>query len=333
LSQLHAALGEKVATRVARPRGFAVEELPVKKESLEEAVARLSDLLVPESFWPVLTKYQHIIIVPQLAMATVPFSLLKRPDGRFLAETASIWIAPKIRDVAAADGEFEPHSFNRRLRFTFRSPLVVGNPTFKPNDDWVFPPLPGAEAEAKAVAAIMGTRPLLGAEAKKETIAERARTSDLIYFATHGVALPRDALSGFLALAGAPDDAGRWSAKEIQALDFSKTDLAVLSACQTGLGGSHAGGVIGLARAFALAGVPWVVMSLWSVDDAATSELMQDFMRELQKCDTRQSCLPAVVLRSAMMKAKDHLEPQLWGSFVVFGVPSYYRPSANRGAE
>jgi CHAT domain-containing protein/Tfp pilus assembly protein PilF len=72
---------------------------------------------------------------------------------------------------------------------------------------------------------------------------------------------------------------GILTAEEVQSLDMRGTDLVVLSACQTGLGSSAPGqgGLMGLQRAFQTAGARAVVASLWKVDDAATTVLMEQF--------------------------------------------------------
>ena len=100
-------------------------------------------------------------------------------------------------------------------------------------------------------------------------------------------------LSGIV-LAGANqprirDDYGRYlrgdgilTAEELAGLDMSATELVVLSACETGLGEVAGGeGVMGLQRAFALAGARSVVSTFWSVEDAASLALMTEFYREL----------------------------------------------------
>jgi CHAT domain-containing protein len=96
-------------------------------------------------------------------------------------------------------------------------------------------------------------------------------------------------LSG-LALTGANlpprtgEDDGILTALEVAEIDLRKTDLAVLSACETGLGQVAGGeGILGLQRAFQLAGARTTVASLWSVDDNTTRLLMEKFYENIWK--------------------------------------------------
>jgi CHAT domain-containing protein len=95
---------------------------------------------------------------------------------------------------------------------------------------------------------------------------------------------------------------------------LSRAHVAVLSACQTGLGESVGAGVIGLARAFQIAGVSDVVMSLWNINDAATRDLMIAFIRNIQNGVT-----PPKALRNAMIEArKQYPADEYWASFTIF---------------
>jgi CHAT domain-containing protein len=92
-------------------------------------------------------------------------------------------------------------------------------------------------------------------------------------------------LSG-LALAGAnqptDEDDGILTAAEVESLSLRKVELVVLSACETGLGKTAGGeGLLGLQRAFQVAGARTVVASLWSVPDQATKMLMVRFYENL----------------------------------------------------
>jgi len=75
---------------------------------------------------------------------------------------------------------------------------------------------------------------------------------------------------------------GILTAEEVQSLDLRGTEMVVLSACETGMGlGNYGQGVMGLQRAFQAAGARAVVASLWRVDDAATTVLMEQFYTNL----------------------------------------------------
>jgi CHAT domain-containing protein len=105
---------------------------------------------------------------------------------------------------------------------------------------------------------------------------------------------------------GEPDPgACLMTAEEVAGLDLSACDLAVLSACETGLGQVAGGeGVLGLQRAFHQAGARTVVASLWKVDDAATSVLMEEFYTNLW-----QRKLPKLeALRRAQIAVLEHPE-------------------------
>ncbi len=176
--------------------------------------------------------------------------------------------------------------------------------------------LPCTEDEARAASSAFrslesrgAARLLTGASATKPAAGRLLGRSTFVHLATHGYfAPPPESLSvggladgqataaliarlhpglySGLVFAGAnrptEEDNGLLTALEVSEMDLSALDLTVLSACETALGaGAPAEGLLGLQRAFAVAGCRSVVSSLWSVDDAATSVLMARFYHHL----------------------------------------------------
>lgn len=302
------------STRSPHPRGLEIISIVQKPKLLNRSIAELTEILLPVALTHKLASVKHLIIVPILGFGTVPYAILQPfGDGSFLIDKMSISVAPSLFDVGQSILPWN-------VETAFSSPLIVGNPYLPRSTEWIVPTLLGAEKEALAVAETMNATPIIGKQATKTTILSilSMKNPTLIYFATHGLASSSNPLSGgFLMLSAETLEQGWWTAKEIQERRFEETELAVLSACQTGLGQVHDAGVIGLARAFQIAGVPRVVMSLWSVDDAATSELMQAFVKHMKNDD-----IPAEALRKAMLEVKKQRPaPSQWASFVLFGTP------------
>jgi CHAT domain-containing protein/Tfp pilus assembly protein PilF len=111
---------------------------------------------------------------------------------------------------------------------------------------------------------------------------------------------------------------GVLTALEVLGLNLAGTELAVLSACETGLGEIHIGeGVYGLRRAFREAGAREIVMSLWEVSDAGTQALMTEMYARLIAGDA-----PREALRGAQKKLLEDPRwgyPYVWAAFSVVG--------------
>jgi CHAT domain-containing protein len=145
----------------------------------------------------------------------------------------------------------------------------------------------------------------------------------LVHFATHGLLnKKRPELSGLVLSLTGPDGQSRegfLSVEEILSLRW-RAELVTLSGCRTGLGRSVNGeGLVGLTRAFMVAGVPRVVASLWSVDDSATAELMRRFYAEMLGPAKRS---PAAALRIAQLelrKKRSRAAPYYWAAFQLHG--------------
>lgn len=145
----------------------------------------------------------------------------------------------------------------------------------------------------------------------------------VLHIATHGLLdAERPQFSGVvLSLVGNKEGKdGFLRADEVFNLRLG-SPLVMLSACETGLGKERRGeGVMGLTRAFMYAGAPTVGVSLWSVSDNSTADLMADFYKNFM---TKENAMPAAAaLRNArltMLARSKYNAPFYWAPFVLVG--------------
>lgn len=104
-------------------------------------------------------------------------------------------------------------------------------------------------------------------------------------------------------------------AEEIPTIDLRGTDLLVLSACDTGLGEVNSEGVSGLQRGFKQAGVKTIVMSLWQVNDNATSLFMSQFYKNLTDGQTKQEAF--MNAQKSLRDSHDFSDPKYWAAFIM----------------
>jgi CHAT domain-containing protein len=182
--------------------------------------------------------------------------------------------------------------------------------------------LPGAKKEVKDIVEIIPGQLFIGNQASERNFIERAGDFRIIHLSAHALLnneLP--SLSKFL-LASDADQMydNHLTASEICHLDLS-AELAVLSACHTGSGKVNRGeGVMSLSRAFAFAGVPATLSSLWKVPDHTTAQLMSYFYKGIRKrMDKHEALNYARVLYLNDTEIADHRHPYFWAGFILYG--------------
>lgn len=183
--------------------------------------------------------------------------------------------------------------------------------------------LPGSEKEVHAIAGLFKKEEIFLAthgNASEETVkSKQMKAHSYLHFATHGIVDEQSPELSRIFLSKTKTEDGNLFSGEIYSLSLT-AELAVLSACQTGLGKVSKGeGVIGLSRALTYSGVKNMIVSFWQVNDQSTSQLMTDFYKNLlnEPQDNFSGALRNAKL--AMIKDKQYASPYYWAPFVLIG--------------
>lgn len=244
---------------------------------------------------------KRLTIVAHGALHYLPFSSLRDGQG-YLADRYDIRMLPS----ASVLKYIRPTETN-----DFKTALILGNPDLMdPNMD-----LPGAQAEAQALAKELATPHLLLREkATKSAFMQLAPAAHFIHLASHGDFDASNPLSSGLLLAAPVKGQGRLTVSDLYQLRLN-AELVTLSACETGLGRIASGDdVVGLTRGFLYAGTSSILASLWQVDDDSTEYLMLRFYHHLQKNSRGEA------LRLAQLDTKTLFpHPYFWASFYLTG--------------
>lgn len=321
------------------------------REHRRQLAVELGELLLT----PFSKKIQggRLVIVPDGALHGIPFSALifpvPTPEGRrrYLVERNEIVQIPSVsvlqRLRQAERDTSSPTESTREI-------VVFANPAYsRDSSDPSAPSIPPVDPIMRAVrnlgrddlkplrhtleeadgirkAAEAQNRPcrlLVDRDAQKSVLLnEDLGKMHALHFATHGLLDPTHPELSGLVLSLVDENGksvdGYLRLHEIYDLRLDAR-LAVLSACETGLGRELRGeGMISLTRGFFQAGVPRVVASLWSVDDLSTAELMSRFYR----FHLENRWLPSSALNAAQRSMLDDPEwddPFYWAAFVYHG--------------
>lgn len=279
---------------------------------------------------PYLIKTNEIVYAPSASVVAVVRKQATKPVGKnvlLVADPIFNSNDPRSKGVAAgaaASGDTRGLGLSSALADVSGSPVTAS----------------GGAAQGLPLARLMGTR--REAEGIAQLVKASGGTADVwldqnaseanvqtkdikkyraVHIATHGLLnAERPQFTGVvLSLVGNKSGDGFLRTDEIFNLAMG-SPLVMLSACETGLGKEKRGeGVIGLTRAFMYAGAPTVGVSLWSVSDNSTAELMTDFYKRMM---TGQGMAPSAAMRDAqiaMITGKKYSRPFFWAPFVLNG--------------
>jgi CHAT domain-containing protein/Tfp pilus assembly protein PilF len=302
--------------------------------------------------------HKRLVLVTDGSLQHIPFAMLPVPGaGKLLVEEHEIVSLPSASTVAElrkqtagrepapgmvavlADPVFEADDPRVRKQGKIKpaaketdigSARILLHPSATDSGDdsetLHVPRLPFTRQEANRIIRLAGAKDSLEALDFRASLATATnaemRRYRYLHFATHGYLNSEQPDLSAIVL-DLVDQDGRPQPGFLRVNDIYNlklpADLVVLSACETGLGKEIRGeGIVGLTRGFMYAGVPRIIVSLWSVNDRATEELMATFYQKL----LQEKLTPAAAMREAqvaMAKSSQWSAPYFWAAFVQQG--------------
>ena len=307
-----------------------------------ETLQKQSRLLFSTLFEPVVDHIttKSVIIIPDESLYYLPFEMLltEDPDADiyynkypFLLRRYHISYAPSITVLNYMNQKRDSDPRNLLALAPFNQSIGErSTELYTERTLSQLTPLPLTDYETREIAGIFREKNslfdyfspekadiLLHKEASKENFLHlELEQYGFLHFATHAfINESNPDLSG-IALWGR-EGSGILYVNDIYNMRFN-ADLAVLGACETGLGTLYRGeGVIGFTRAFIYAGVSNLAVSMWRVNDQPTSRLMINFYKKIKQGYGYSEALRAAKLD--LIKYPEFSEPKNWAAFVLYG--------------
>ena len=262
----------------------------------------------------------------------INLSTLRTNEGGYLLDKKNFILVSNTKDILKLK--------TANTKVLPLTATLIGNPVF--GNTGSVAALPGTKAEIESIRIQLSGKSykvstFIQNDASEQNI-RKVNNPKILHIATHGFfvkeAEPGDKTMGIesdrssanpmlrsgILLANAEEaingksEFGILTAYEAMNLNLDQTEIVVLSACETGLGDVKNGeGVYGLQRAFLVAGVDAIMMSLWKVNDEATQKLMSSFYKNYLLLNDKQKAFKA-----AQNELKTvYKDPYYWGAFVM----------------
>jgi CHAT domain-containing protein len=265
---------------------------------------------------------ERLIIIPAGKVGTIPFGALI--TDKVKTKTEDYTILPYLGNKYAIGYQYASTLYyylasGTQISTNANTVFLCAPVNFK-----TLPDLPGTSEEIANLQKIFAKKSIATeVYLENDAVESIIKTKDMhnyryIHFATHGLvneASPELSRLSLFEIEGDSEDGSLFSG-EIYNLDLS-AQLVTLSACETGLGKISEGeGIIGLSRAFAYAGANNILVSLWSVSDRSTAQLMIDFYDAIENENYSKALQKA---QSKLIAHPIYSKPFYWAPFIIVG--------------
>ena len=285
-----------------------------------ESAKTLHEILIPKLPSDII----ELIILPDGVLGTFPFEALVDPESegtdyrtlQFLIRNYSV--SYDYSGTLLTQRIQEEESNNTEM-------LLMAPVDFSQNE-LPMASLPGSEEEVMEIRYLfMGTTNSCSVKTKQDASERNLKIEELakykyLHLATHGVVNESEPALSRIFLNPDGDEDGSLYAGEIYNLKID-ADLVTLSACETGLGKVAKGeGIVGLSRALQYAGANNIIVSLWQVSDASTSQMMIEFYKYNLSNDHHGYNAALRTAKLSLLNSDDYNRPYYWAPFILVGI-------------
>ncbi len=294
-----------------------------------QSASRLYDLLIQP--FEAEIKEKSLIIIPDGALSYIPFEALleKLPESTGQDFRLLPYLVRNHDVCYSLTANILFHQPNRVARS--KRPILAIAPEYDFTVDGIteyvrkskkdLPELVGTYQESRQIRKLLGGRLLTGRKASESSFKESGPSYQILHLAMHSIPDNRNSMNSCLVFTPGADgqEDGALFVHEVYNLNLNAS-LTVLSACETGSGQLAGGeGILSFGRAFMYAGCPNLVMTLWTVDDRSSKEIMIDFYKSLIAGSGVSGSLRSSKLNYLSKADPLHAHPHFWAGFIELG--------------
>lgn len=266
----------------------------------------------------------NLTIIPDQYLSQISFEALMGPDNSYLIEDYSF---SYTHSLSIYNYQNQTDKKNNKYNYAGFAPIYE-----QLNIDTSIQPqyaelirsgemhLPFAQKEISAIKKLLNGKIYSGKNASKEAIFKAFKEAKIVHLSMHTLINPINPLNSRFVLNNGDQSLEDLFLYELYNLE-TNVDLAVLSACETGIGKAQSdGSANSLGNALAHSGIPASVISLWKVPDQSTSEIMTSFYRNLKTGQKKDEALRnAKIEFLSNIVADEQRAPFYWAGFVAVG--------------
>jgi CHAT domain-containing protein len=265
------------------------------------------------------SEIKSLIIIPDGLLGYLPFEVLiqsKESKGVYLNDKISIHYANSATYLIEQMQRKPSDAQNFFAGFVSSGSVLI--PDEVVTRDQQYASLQGAEHEVASITELFNSGFTIFDPANKNDFINKASDYKILHFAMHSSLNDKNPMMSVMVFAEVDATENLLTAIELYSMKLN-SDLAVLSACNTGVGQLHRGeGIMSFSRAFAYAGVPSAVISLWKVPDIATSKIMVSFYSHLKNGEPKDKALQ-FARQDFVRDNPEMAHPFYWSGFILTG--------------